>query len=334
MPLLDLLLPITFLAGGLVTGALANRVLIGRLARASRAGHPRAAAFAAVLRGRPLLWMALAGLYGAVSNLPIDEQPRLQQLQHLIGGGLLVVLILSVTLVAARLVDDTVALYNRQSSAPNPTSSIFANLARIVVFVVGGLMIFQSLNIRVTPILTALGVGGVAVALALQDTLSNLFAGIYILMSRKIRPGDYVQIENGAQGYIRDINFRHTTIRELANNLVVVPNAKMASAVNRNYSLPEQEVAVLVDVCVSYANDLTHVERQTLEVARETLREVSGGVAEFEPEVRYHTFADPGVRFTAVLRAQAFVDQFLLKHEFIKRLHRRYGDEGIELKKG
>ena len=113
-------------------------------------------------------------------------------------------------------------------------------------------------------------------------------------MSRKIRPGDYVQIENGAQGYIRDINFRHTTIRELANNLVVVPNAKMASAVNRNYSLPEQEVAVLVDVCVSYANDLTHVERQTLDVARETLREVSGGVAEFEPEVRYHTFADRG----------------------------------------
>jgi small-conductance mechanosensitive channel len=331
MTLLDLLLPATFLIGGLITGALADRLLSGWLARVAQAGQPNAAAFAAALRGKPLLWLALAGLYGAVSSLALDQQPRLQQLQHLIGGALLVMLIFSVTLVAARLADKIVAISTRQATATHNTSSMFASLARIVVFVIGGLMMFQSLDIRVTPILTALGVGGVAVALALQDTLSNLFAGIYILMSRKIRPGDFIQIESGAQGYIRDINLRHTTIRELANNLVVVPNIKMASAVNRNYSLPEQEVTVLVDVGVSYANDLANVERVTLDVARETLNEVSGGVPEFEPQVRYHSFADPGIRFTAVLRARAFVDQFLLKHEFIKRLHRRYSDEGIKV---
>jgi small-conductance mechanosensitive channel len=331
MTLLDLLLPATFLAGGLLAGALTDRLLSGWLARVTHASQPSIAALAAALRGKPLLWLALAGLYGAVTSLPLDAQPRLQQLQHLIGGALLVVLILSITLVTARLADKIIAISTRQATAPHDTSSIFANLTRIIVFVIGGLMILQSLDIRVTPILTALGVGGVAVALALQDTLSNLFAGIYILMSRKIRPGDFIQIESGAQGYIRDINLRHTTIRELANNLVVIPNAKMASAVNRNYSLPEQEVAVLVDVGVSYANDLANVERVTLDVARETLCEVSGGVPEFDPQVRYHTFADPGVRFTAVLRARAFVDQFLLKHEFIKRLHRRYGDEGIKV---
>jgi len=200
-----------------------------------------------------------------------------------------------------------------------------------VILIVGALVLLDSLGVAITPLLTALGVGGLAVALALQDTLSNLFAGIYLLMSRKIRPGDFIQIENGAQGYVCDINLRHTTIRELANNLVVVPNTKMASAVNRNYSLPEQEVTVLVDVGVSYANDLANVERVTLDVARETLNEVSGGVPEFEPQVRYHTFADPGIRFTAVLRARAFVDQFVLKHEFIKRLHRRYGQEVITI---
>jgi small-conductance mechanosensitive channel len=326
MTFLDLLLPATFIVGGLLTGALAERLLSGWVARTR---YSSGATFAVALRGKPLLWLTLGGLHGAVSSLPLNEQPRLQQLQHLISGALLVILILSVTLVASKLTDKVVAISTRQ--ATHDTSPIFANLARIVVFVIGALMILQSLDIRVTPILTALGVGGVAVALALQDTLSNLFAGIYILMSRKIRPGDFIQIESGAQGYIRDINLRHTTIRELANNLVVIPNTKMASAVNRNYSLPEQEVTVLVDVGVRYTNDLANVERVTLDVARETLCEVSGGVPDFEPQVRYHTFADPGVRFTAVLRAQAFVDQFLLKHEFIKRLHRRYGDEGIEV---
>jgi small-conductance mechanosensitive channel len=196
MTLLDLLLPATFLVGGLLTGALADRLLIGWPAHVARASHSSAAAFAAALRGKSLLWLALSGLYGAVSSVPLDEQPRLQQLQHLIGGALLVVLILSVTLVTARLADKIVAISTHQATATHDTSSIFGNLARIVVFVIGGLMIFQSLDIRVTPILTALGVGGVAVALALQDTLSNLFAGIYILMSHKLRPGDFIQIES------------------------------------------------------------------------------------------------------------------------------------------
>jgi small-conductance mechanosensitive channel len=331
MSILDLLLPTIFVLGGLLAGVLADRLLIVRLNRAARAGNPNATAFAAALRRRPIIWLGLAGLYGAVTSLPLGEQPRLQRLQYLIAGVLLIVLIFSVTLAAARLADDTVALYTGQPTAVHPTSSIFANLVRIVVFIIGGLMAFQALNIRVTPILTALGVGGVAVALALQDTLSNLFAGIYILVSRKLRPGDFVQLESGAQGYIRDINLRHTTIRELANNLVVVPNTRMASTINRNFDLPGPEVAVTLDVTVSHANDLALVEDITLEVARDTLANVPGGVAEFEPQVRYQAFAEIGIRFTAVLRARAFGDQFLLKHEFIKRLHRRYGDTNIRM---
>lgn len=88
---------------------------------------------------------------------------------------------------------------------------------------------------------------------------------------------------------------------------------------------------MLVQVGVDYGSDLGHVERVTCEVAKETLHTVPGGVANFEPFIRYHTFGDSSINFTVILRAREFVDQFLLKHEFIKRLHERYEQEGLTI---
>jgi small-conductance mechanosensitive channel len=194
---------------------------------------------------------------------------------------------------------------------------------------VGILVILQTLGISITPIITALGVGGLAVALALQDTLANLFAGIHILVSRQMRPGDYVKLASGEEGYVVDVTWRQTTIRQLPNNIIIVPNAQIASTITTNYHLPEEELSVLVQVGVDYDSDLDHVERVTIDVAREVLRDVEGGVVSFEPFIRYHTFNDSSIDFSVILRAKEFVNQYLLKHEFVKRLHKRYQDEGI-----
>src|SRR6266568_4465666 len=132
-------------------------------------------------------------------------------------------------------------------------------------------------------IVTALGVGGLAVALALQDTLTNLFAGVHILTSRKVQPGDFIQLDNGMQGYVVDTNWRNTTIRQLPNNIIVVPNATVASSIVTNYHLPQQEMSVTVQVGVGYGSDLGHVERVTCEVGREVMREVEGAVPAHEP---------------------------------------------------
>jgi small-conductance mechanosensitive channel len=99
---------------------------------------------------------------------------------------------------------------------------------------------------------------------------------------------------------VTDVTWRYTTIRALPNNLIVVPNAKLASAIVTNYNLPETDMAVLVDVGVSYDSDLERVERVTSEVARETMRDVPGGMPGFEPFIRYHTFSDFSINFTAI----------------------------------
>ena len=202
---------------------------------------------------------------------------------------------------------------------------------KILFVVVGGMIVLGNLGFSLTPLLTTLGIGSLAVAIALQDTLGNLFAGLYIKADRPIEIGHYVRLESGEEGYVDHIGWRSTKIRMLPNNMVVVPNNKLVQSNITNYYLPEPEMAVLVQVGVDYDSDLKKVETVTREVAREILQTVPGGVPSFEPFIRYHTFADSAINFTVILRAQEFVDNFLIKHEFIKRLQARYKQEGITI---
>jgi small-conductance mechanosensitive channel len=240
-----------------------------------------------------------------------------------------VLVAVSVTLAAAALGSQAVDSYGSVIAPALPVSSLTRNIAWALVAVIGLLVILNGLGLSITPMLTALGVGGLAVALALQEPLANFFAGFFVTLAGQIRVGDYVKLDTGQEGYVVDFSWRSTRLRMLANNLVVVPNAKLAQAVVVNHHLPSQDLAVLVEVGVDYASDLDHVERVVIDVGREIMAEVTGGVTGFDPFIRYHTFADSSVNFTVILRAREFVDQYLIKHEFIKRLHARFDREGI-----
>jgi small-conductance mechanosensitive channel len=239
--------------------------------------------------------------------------------------------ILSMTLAIASVLASLLASSAKSWGDGTQSSSLVQNAIRIAVISLGLLVIASNMGIAITPIITALGVGSLAVALALQPTLSNLFAGFQITLARKVRIGDYIELESGEKGYVEDIDWRTTQIRELPNNLIVVPNAKLADLIVRNFSLPVDEQSVIIPVGVSYNSDLAFVEEVTIDVARNTLKEVSGGVVEFEPFIRYREFGDSSINFSMILRVRAFADRFAVKHEFIKRLHARYAREGIEI---
>ena len=276
--------------------------------------------------GMVVLCITLIILYGATSVSPLP-----QHLSHLIQKVILVGIIISLTWLIAKIATGFLELYAERVKETLPQATIFKNLTKIIIVTLGFLIILQTLGISIAPLLTALGVGGLAIALALQGTLSNLFSGLHLILSNQVRRGDYVKIETGEEGYVTDITWRHTTIRMLPNNIVVVPNAKLASAIMTNYYLPEKELAVLVQVGVSYHSDLKKVEKVTVGVAKEVMQTVKGGVPEFEPLIRYHTFDECSINFTVVLRAREFVDQYLITHEFVKRLHERYQQENIEI---
>ena len=320
-------IPLGFLVGGYLGGRIVGRLVTGWLARKARKSAWKGDdAIVEALGSGPSLWVLLLGLYGAVATAPLPVS-----MADFLRKGLLVIFVVSGAAVVGRLAVSYVNLYTSRVRGALPSTTIFANLTRATVFVIAVLVLLQSLGISVTPILTALGVGGLAVALALQDTLSNLFAGLQIMASGHIKPGDFVQLDTGEEGYVVDVTWRNTTIRELPNNMIVVPNAQLAASRFRNYYQPDRELAVLVQVGVSYDSDLEKVEKVTVEVAGQVMKDVPGGLPDFKPFIRYHTFGDSSIGFTVILRGREFVDQHIIKHEFVKRLQARYRMEGIEI---
>lgn len=323
------IVPIILILVGVLAGFIFDRFIYRRLKRiALRKSIPGSPVLFRSLQGIPKFWFIFAGLYAAFLSLQANQLIS-ASFAEVIFRGITGAFLYSLVIICARVAADFVQLLS--SRAQGVSASLLSNLARIVVFCFGILIVLQNIGISITPILATLGIGGLAIALAFQDTLSNLFSGLYLIISQQVRPGDYVKLEGGQEGYVSDITWRNTVIRELPNNVIVVPNSKLASAIFTNYHLPAKEINVPIQLGVSYESDLERVEKVTLEVAREVMQEFFPDSTDFQPFLVYQKFGEFSIDFTVFLRVNEFLDQRLAKHLFIKKLHRRYQQEEIRI---
>lgn len=322
----SLVFPATVLLVVMMLGWVVRRSLFRILERwAAKSRTKFAAPLVEALRAPFMLWVLVLGLELAVqlSNLP----PRITSM---LTKGLLILGIISLTVVAARFAGALVKLYGNSGTTALPVTTLTQSLASLVVATIGVLILLETLDISVTPILTALGVGGLAVALALQDTLSNLFAGFYVSLAGQVRIGDYIKLNSGEEGYVTDISWRSTAMRALPNNLIVVPNAKLAQAIVTNFHLPERRMSLLIPVSVSYENDPEFVEQLLIEEAREGAKHIPGLLAEPGPMVRLIPgFGAYAMEFTLICQVAEFVDQYFVQHEMRKRILKRFRKEGL-----
>jgi small-conductance mechanosensitive channel len=278
------------------------------------------------IRGFFTFGLFIAGLYASVTYA-LEEPKYLEYTNFTVK----ILYILFLTVYSGRTFTGLLRYYTHREDSHLPNSSILMILVRAVVYIVGFIFILNALNISITPILTALGVGGLAVALALQDTLTNLFAGLQILASKKFHIGDTIRLDSGEEGVVEDISWRNTTLRTLRDNIVVVPNAKVSTAILYNFDMPQSEFDIVVEGSVSYDSDLDRVEVVVLDEAVKLMGEPDFKVEEFVPFVRFYAFADSGILFRVFLRTHTFQDQFALRHLYMKRLHKRFKTEGIEI---
>jgi small-conductance mechanosensitive channel len=321
------ILPAVYATGGILLGFILEKSIFPIIRKfAERTKWKGDDVIVESFRGMVFFWMMFAGFYGASLHLDLR-----QEYLDIIRKILLVLAIFTSTVVLTRIATGLVRLQTEKVEGVIPTTSIFQNITKILCYSLGFLIILQSLGISITPILTALGVGGLAVALALQDTLSNLFAGLQITATKKVQPGDFIRLDSGDEGFVYDITWRYTTIRTQINNMVIIPNSKLASSIFTNYFAPQKEMAFSIVGLVSHNSDLNKVEQISLEVAKKVMTEVSGAVTEHEPVFRYHNYTESGIAFNVVLKATEFDKQYLLKHEFIKALNERFAKEGIEI---
>lgn len=278
----------------------------------------------AALRLPAILFILIAGLAITAEIMPLSVR-----LQH---GLRYLHLILGITAVASfinRVLSGALDSAAQKQDFVRNSRGILNALIKILLFVIAALVFLDSIGVSITPLLASLGVGSVAVALALQDTLNNLFSGVYLLIDRPIAMGDTIKLESGEEGVVDKVGWRSTRLKLLNNNVIIIPNAKIASSTLTNYDLQTREMAVLVPVGVHCQSDLEKVEEVALEVAREVLQRVPGAVADFTPALRFNQFAESSITCNVVLRASEFGASFLLRHEFIKALQKRFTQEGI-----
>ncbi|WP_270528546.1 mechanosensitive ion channel family protein [Mitsuokella jalaludinii] len=322
-----LFIPICILAASLTVGIMLNKLINRRIENHLNIDENSwFYIFINALRGVPVSLCLVVGLYWIVNTINIIEP-----LTRLFSYILFTVIILSITRVAARTINGFISLHIESSQQKLPKTTLLNTILNVVIYAMGVLVVLQYYGISIAPILTAMGVGGMAVALALQETLANIFSGLHLILSKQLRLDDYIKLSTGEEGRVTDITWRFTTIVPAGGgNMIVIPNQKIASSNITNYSMPRKDIVISIPVGVAYDSDLDKVERVTLDVAKEVMAQIDKDI-KMEPAVRFHTFGESSIDFNVVLHSSYFEHQFLLKHEFIKALTRRYREEGIEI---
>jgi len=320
-----LLLFAALMMGSLVLGFVLNRIFHHWT---KKLANTWGELFLSLLESLPVPLLLLASVYTGLELLTLP--PRFERL------GSKLILALSVAVVFY-LLAKVLVLFLRRVAQRDPGMERVTDPAILVVRVLSALLasiiVLEHVGAHLTAIWTTLGVGSVAVALALQETLSNLFAGLYLLADRPISPGNYIKLDSGQEGYIMLTGWRSTTIRTQSNNIVFVPNSTMAKAIITNYSLPELQVSVSIPVRVSYSSDPSQVEKALLEVTREAAQDGLAGLLSDPPPGVYLSpgFGESSLDFSLYVNVRRFEDQVPVQSELRKRILARFAKEGINV---
>ncbi len=270
------------------------------------------------------------GAYLALT-VPLDLTTSQRDLIDRIGRALGTILgvALAVGLVS-RVVDWYLAnMAARASFIDERFHPLLRRVVVAIVYALGFLIVLDVLKINISPLIAGLGLGGLAVALAIQPTLANLFAGTYVMTEGVISTGDYIELEGGISGYVVEVSWRSTRIRTWSNNLVVIPNAKLADTIFTNYQEPTPAVNVYLTCGVSYGSDLGQVEAVSREVMNELLETDPNGVKEYGGWFGFESFGDSNVNFWLFVQARDRLASFELQSALIRDIQARFAKEGI-----
>lgn len=234
------------------------------------------------LRIPTFLWCLAGALDAAVRYLELTDRQ-----EHFAHVWIVLFMIASSTMVASTLLLGIIEVYGRRKHVPFAVAGLSRALVRVLVFSLGALYMLHYMGIAITPMLATLGVGGLAVALALQDTLANFFAGVHILVEGPIALGNLIKLADDQEGVVTDIGWRTTRLITAANNTIVIPNKKITSEILTNFDLPDPRVVVELTILADQDTDPELVRS----LAQKAVRESEGPLSEPTPLV----LMDPGV---------------------------------------
>lgn len=204
---------------------------------------------------------------------------------------------------------------------------LFHRLGHVFLALVALSIVLHRFGVNPASLVVSLGVGSLAVGLAAQDTLSNMFAGFTLMLDRPFRAGDRIRLATGETGDVETIGMRATLIRTADETLLIVPNSLLVKERVVNLSRPDRSITSRVEVGVAYGSDLARVKRALREAARESPRVDSAR----EPVVLVTRFGEFAVNFVVIFWALDYMEQGLALSEVHEAIYRRLGQEGIEI---
>lgn len=318
----DPLRAIAFAVGVLLLGIVLELVLRYLERRAVSKKRYRTGVVLSALHWQPLFWCAWYVVFlilTSFSDVSVERQRGLDILWSL--------LLISITIIAVRIMTGWVKMISAQK--PSASVSVLTYLVNGVAIVIVVMVVLYALNIP-TPLLAITFLGStLGLSLALREPISNLFAGVVLTVSQRLNPGDFVRLPSGEEGRVMDIEWDVTSIRQASDSQIIVPNSFLTKAEIINFDRPSSEYELKIQVGVSYDSDLEKVERVTIQVADQVLREVGDGSLIAPSYIRYKSFDESDIKLAVYLRCQNFAERNKVRHEFIKQLHSRYQVEGI-----
>ena len=241
--------------------------------------------------------------------------------------------VIIISIAAWRVVDVIIAWYQHEvepqheDHQPDNVLPLVHRLARFLILAVGIIMILSINNINVDVLIAALGLGGLAMSLAAQDSLANMISGVILLLDKPFRVGDRVEIQElGTWGDVVDIGIRTTRIRTRDNRLVIVPNSKISSDQIINYTFPDPRYRIEMEVEIGYGQDVETVRQLIID----SVKDVEGVLLDKPVEVLYIEMGD-GMIFRVRWWIESYIDTRRIYDRVNTALQYTFDQEGIEL---
>lgn len=198
---------------------------------------------------------------------------------------------------------------------------------QVLLVITGIIYILKIWGVAIGPLLTGLGIGGVAVAFALQSSLGNIFGGISIILDKSVNVGDLVNLSDNTMGIIEKIGIRSTKVKTFDNEIVIVPNSKLADSNIKNIAQPEPKSRVVIPFGVAYGTDIEKVKRIVLK----EIKSVKGFTPEPAPSVKFLEMGSSSLNFKAFFFVESYKERFAAIDEANTKIYNTLNKNNIEI---
>ncbi len=278
---------------------------------------------------RPLtIIIFLIGLRLSIDKLPISE--KLLSNINMAINSLAAIVVMYIIYTISNLIFQRSwkQLAKRTKTKPNDAMmQLTTGTLKVVLIFFGIMYVLNIWGVEIGPLLTGLGIGGIAVAFALQSSLSNVFSGVSIILDKSINVGDLVNLDGGASGKIIKIGLRATKIKTYDNEIVIVPNSKLADGYIHNVAQPEPKTRLVVPFSVAYGADVDKVKKLIMK----EIKKVNGIESDPEPSIKFVEMADSSLNFKAYFFVKTFDIKLSALDEANTRIYNALNKAGIEI---